>query len=327
MTEGYQQFIRKASLLVIKPSVIDDDIVYVPDGSALDLSAMQFQFETSNQDEEGPSNCAIRVFNLSQATVQSLLNNDYSQVVLQAGYEGSFGVIFQGDIKQFRVGRLDGKDTYIDILAADGDLAYNFGVVNTTLAAPQTSGDNILLAAQQSLAEHGVSIGENLAAFAGILPRGKVMFGMSRTFVRDLCDSAGATWSIQNGKINIIPLTSYLPGEAVQLTSATGLLGVPEQTQDGIKAKCLLNPKIKVGSRVQINNASINQILSTQGLPVGQVPFNQWTQVQLLANVANDGFYRVYVAEHSGDTRGPQWETNLTCLAIDNSTGNVKPYG
>jgi hypothetical protein len=40
------------------------------------------------------------------------------------------------------------------------------------------------------------------------------------------------------------------------------------------------------------------------------------------ATVANDGLYRVIVAEHSGDTRGTgnDWYTELTCLDIDPSS-------
>jgi hypothetical protein len=50
-----------------------------------------------------------------------------------------------------------------------------------------------------------------------------------------------------------------MPGEAVVLTSGTGLLGRPEQTEDSIEIVSLLNPLLKIGSRVQIDNASINQ--------------------------------------------------------------------
>ena len=40
-----------------------------------------------------------------------------------------------GLIKQVRIGRENGTDTFLNIAAADGDKAYNFAVVNATLAA------------------------------------------------------------------------------------------------------------------------------------------------------------------------------------------------
>ena len=36
-----------------------------------------------------------------------------------------------------------------------------------------------------------------------------------------------------------------------------------------------------------------------------------------------DGFYRVFVAEHEGDTRGQAWYTNLILLAVNPTTRKV----
>jgi hypothetical protein len=36
--------------------------------------------------------------------------------------------------------------------------------------------------------------------------------------------------------------------------------------------------------------------------------------------VTNDGFYRVLVAEHVGETRGNDWYTELTFLDVDISS-------
>lgn len=330
------QYIRKASLLVLKPEVVGDSQASNILGQVLDLSKMHFQFKTANQDEEGPNNCTVRVFNLARNTVETLIKYNFSRVVLQAGYDGSFGVIFDGSIKQFRVGKINATDTYLDILAADGDLGYNFAPINVTLAAAQTNRNNIINQAAQAFKDYGVVLGQNLADTGGVLPRGKVMFGMARTFMTSAVASVGSTWSIQNGQIQVIPLDGYLPGDAVKLSSATGLIGIPEQTQDGIKCRCLLNPKIVVGGRIQIDQASINQTIAQT--PLGhvnpgftgggsQLSFNKWSTVQNFASIATDGFYRVYMAEHDGDTRGQAWYTDIIALAIDNSTQKVKPYG
>jgi hypothetical protein len=45
--------------------------------------------------------------------------------------------------------------------------------------------------------------------------------------------------------------------------------------------------------------------------------FPSYTSQYYPATVTNDGFYRVMVAEHVGDTRGNDWYTELTCLAAD----------
>lgn len=322
--DQHEQYLRKASLLVMRPaSKGNNPSAYIAE-STIDLSELHFQFKTSNQDEESPSNCSVRVYNLSDDTVQAITRYDYSRVIVQAGYEGSFGVVFDGTIKQFRTGRLNGTDTYLDILAADGDLGYNFAITNATVAANSTSAQR-RAAVVDSFKDYGITLGADLAATGGTLPRGKVLFGMSRTLFRAEVENVGSTWSIQDGKIQVIPLEGYLPGEAVELTSLSGLIGIPEQTQDGVRARCLLNPKITVGGRVKLNNKSVNQTLQ-QSPSAAPIPFNQWTGIQILANVAADGLYRVYVCEHVGDTRGQEWYSELICLAID-SSGKVVPNG
>lgn len=320
-----KQFKRRASLMVLRAEQTGNNpSAFVP-GSAMDLSAFQFTFKTAQQDVESPNSCSIRVFNLSDATVQAITKFEYSRVVLQAGYDGGFGVIFDGTIKQFRIGRVSATTTYLDLLAADGDIAYNYATMSKTFAAGWTQADVIKDAAAASK-PFGATLGHfnEKDGLGGVVPnpRGKVAFGMARAFLRTATQHIGSTWNISNGQINVVPLEGYLPGEAVELSAATGLIGLPEQTNEGVRVRCLLNPRIVVGGLVHINNKSVNQI--TQQNPAGApIPYNQYAAVQLLAKVTSDGIYRVYVAEHDGDTRGPQWYTDLVCLAVDLSTKKV----
>jgi len=329
MTDS-SQFGRKASLFVIRPSVTAPGSVIPSAAGALDLSDMHFTFKINQADVESPNNCVIRIFNLSdgssQSTVQTIIKGEYSRVVLQAGYEnGAFGVIFDGNVRQFRKGRLNATDTYLDLLCADGDLGYNFSVANQTLAAGSTSAQRTA-AIIKSMNPLGLSAGSLAPSTGGVLPRGKVLFGMSRALMRAEVQTQGATWSIQNGKINVIPLDGYLPGEAVVLDAMSGMVGLPEQTDNGIKVRCLLNPKITPGGLVKIDNKAINQVLKANP-NAAPVPFNQWTGIQLLADVTSDGLYRVFVAEHEGDTRGVAWYSDLICLAVDAVTKKVKDFG
>lgn len=302
--------------------------LFLTDGEeVLDLSEMHFRFQTVQEDVESPSNCAIRVFNLSEETLRKV-RKEYSRVILQAGYvNGPFGVIFDGTIKQFKIGKeLDAVTTYLDILAADGDKAYNFAIVNKSLAAGSSSGERVAEAVA-AMSSYGVTQGPNLIPnTGGILPRGKVLFGLAKGILRSEVQTQGATWSIQNGKVQIIPLDGYLPGEAVVLTSQTGLIGRAEQTAEGIKCRALLNPKIIVGGAVKIDNESINR-LEYQDPGAAPLAYNKWASIQYLATIADDGLYRVYVAEYVGDTRGQEWYVDLTCLTINPVTNTCKRYG
>lgn len=290
------QYIRKCNLIVAGAS-----------GDGLDLSPMRIVFKTKKSDAQTPNTAEIRVYNLSETTVKQI-RNEFTTITLQAGYEANYGVIFTGNIKQVRFGRENGTDTYIDIAAGDGDDAYNFAVVNTTLAAGAKQADQVA-AAGRALSGKGVGTGYVADTGPQALPRGKVMYGMARDYLRQSAEASSTTWSIQDGKLQLVSLTGTLPNEAVVLNSKSGLVGTPEQTNDGITAKCLLNPLLKIGGKVMIDEKDIQEakLPDTEKDATANKP----------ATIANDGQYRILTIEHTGDTRGNDWYSNIVCLDVD----------
>jgi hypothetical protein len=316
----------------------------------LDLSAFRIKFHVEAMDIDMPPTAIIRVYNLADSTVQQI-KSEFQNVTLQAGYvNGNYGVIFQGSIVRIRKGRVSNIDTFVDIMASNFDAVYNFGVVATTIAKGTNANQRaqaIKTAIANSPAQQGAQAqaGNALAnglqygnipdSFntGGTLPRGKVLFGLGRDHLSDLADTTGTTWSVgPDGKVNFIPLDGYLPGEAVVITAQTGMIGIPEATQQGIEVTTLLNPKIKSGTRIQLDNASINTT-QTNNAAAGFPAFGDF---QFFASTSDDGFYRAIVVEHEGDSRGTgnDWITKIIALNVDQSggsgpdgTGSVQPYG
>lgn len=329
MTLQNEQWQRRCSLMLYpqKLAAQNNPSAYqAPQPEPLDLSDMHVTFEVRAEDVQSPTNARIRVENLSRGTV-SEIQEQYSRVVLQAGYYGAaFGVIFDGTVKQFAKGRSDAKTTYLDILAADGDLAYNYATVNTSLAAGSTPQQR-LNTVISTLGAKGVKPGDVVIPnTGGILPRGKVLFGLTKAAMRQLTQDQDSSWNISSGRVNVTPLQAYTQQEAVLLNSKTGLIGRAEQTEDGVRARMLINPRVQVGGLVQIDNASINQTQQAPefALPAGQLPYDRYVGVQMLADVAADGLYRVYVVEYRGDTRGHEWYADLTLLAVDPISNKVR---
>lgn len=301
---GTKQYLRKASLIIG-----DDD-------EAIDVSKLRFRFTVKRGDIQTPNTADIRVYNLAPDTSQKI-QKEFTRVVLQAGYDGSFGTIFDGTIKQVRRGRETPTDIYLDITAGDGDRAYNFSVTALSLAAGQNSPKNAVEHIIKGMAANGVSRGyvpDSLPS--NNLPRGKVIYGMSRDALRQVTESTDTTWSIQDGKVDIIPLTGAKPATEIPvLTYATGMVGLPEQTQNGIRVRSLLNPNLKIGQVIKIDNRSVQKMrFSLNSQAQGK------NQYDALANkLDDDGFYYIMVADHSGDTWGNNWYTDLICLAVDAS--------
>ncbi len=287
-------------------------------GGGLDLSKMRIRFKVRAADVESPNNADIRIYNLSKSTVDQIIE-EFKEIQLEAGYEFNQGLIFKGTLKWYRYGREpNGVDTYLDLLAADGDIPYNQAFISKSFEAGMTGRERIE-EITKTMQEKGLGSSPTIAVppTGGIIPstRGKVMFGMSRVNLAREVLAMQSTWSIQNNELVVIDKTGYLPGEAVVLTGQSGLIGRPEQTIDGIKAKCLINPKIKVGGLVKLDNASINRNASVT--PSTPVVYDSYTNMQFTASISTDGLYRAYVIEYVGDTRSTDWYAELTLLEVD----------
>lgn len=306
-----QQYLRKCQL-----------IVYDTELNGIDLSNLRIKFSVKRSDTMTPNVADIRIYNVSEQTALSIFINlqpsvfkpTRGSVLLQAGYESNYGVIFKGNIKQVILGRESATDTFVDIIAGDGDRAYNFAIVNSTLAAGSTQNDQVA-AATNAMAPKGVTDG-HLGVFPPTtLPRGKVMYGNARNYLRQVAMNTEKTWSIQDEKITFVPIKSYLPYERVILTSKTGLVGTPQQTNEGVNVKCLLNPLIRIGGRIDIAEATVQDFKINLSVPN--------SAANIPAPLTADGVYYVLVAEHSGDTRGVDWYTSLLCINMDVTTNPI----
>ena len=286
-------------------------------GQGIDLSNLRIVFNVKRSGVMAPNAATIRVYNLDLVTA-NLLRKEFTQVVLQAGYAGNYGVIFKGNIRQFIIGRESATDTFINIIAGDGDQAYAFATVNSTLAAgsSQTNHLDTALTAMQ-----GQGVGQNYVGQlpANQLPRGKVMYGKAVDHIQRIAQSSGFSWSIQNQQVNMVKLSTYLPGTAVVLSSKTGMIGTPRQTIAGIDFQCLLNPKLKIHGLVQVDNASVAQFQINPLVPGSAAN----TPVPL----TYDGVYYIYVIEYDGDTRGVPWYCNLVTLATSISANPLEAVG
>ncbi|MBJ9593240.1 phage protein [Burkholderia seminalis] len=319
------QYLRKASLVI------------GTDADALDLSDLQFTFSIRRGDIQTPNSARIRIFNLSDNTAQRI-SGEFTRVVLQAGYQnGPFGTIFSGTIKQVRRGRYSQTDTVTDVTAASGDAWYTYATIRKTLAAGSTYMDHIQ-AVVDSMKPYGLTVGYMPQFEVNPLPRGRVLVGMAREIMRNAAYNLKADWSIQDTQLQLVPQDSYMPGEAIVLTSQTGMIGLPQQDQNGITIKCLLNPNARISGLVQIDNKSIQQ--DEYSLTISKSAVESNLALNRYGRLNDDGTYKILVAEHEGDTRGESWYTTLRCIDVDLSVsaglvtkghvapaGAVKPWG
>ena len=292
------QYLRRAQLTIGTDS-----------GDALDVSQLRLRFSIAAGDVQTPKTLDARVYNISDATAQ-LIQTEGAPVRLSVGYgDGALSTIFNGNVMFLRRGRENPVDTYLDLVCADGDAAYIGAVVNTTLAAGHTPAD-VATAACTKMNPYGVTLDDTSALPATSAPRGRAIYGMARSTLRDVTKSTDTSWHVEDGSLKIMPAVGYRSDEAVVLTSATGMIGIPQQTPDGIVVRALLNPKFRIGGKLQIANKDIQQ--ARVGTSV-----QEKTGAAFLPRISEDGFYRILLVQHRGDTRGEEWFSDLICIAGD----------
>jgi len=315
LQSNQRQYLRKLSLLVGDAA-----------GTGMDLSALQVRFSITSATLQTPRRLDARLYNVAKETAAKL-RNQFVQVTLSAGYEnGPFGFIFGGLIAQVKVGREDAANTFVDIIATDGDFAYNFSVINSTLAAGWQRADEqkVLVeslrknAAEASKPKGTFTQGASPDLATSKAPRGKVLYGMTRDRMRDFAVATGTQWNLEYGTVNFVPELGFIPGDAIVLDSASGMIGVPVLTIDGVQVTALLNPNIKVGRLLKIANASITG--STLKTPISiDDEFYQPSKDP-------DGTYKVYALRHIGDTRGQEWYTEAICVGQNATLPNTGTY-
>lgn len=288
-------------------------------GNGMELSALRVTFVVNKADVQTPAHAIIRVYNPNPDTVRTV-QQEYARVALQAGYEGNFGLIFSGGVRQVRHGRENQTDTFMEIVAQDGDTAYNFATMGQhngtgTLAAGWKQDDlhGLIL---QALDPYGVTQGYTPTFGGPAMPRAKVCYGMARDYLRTLADSCGTSWHVADGALNMVPLSATLPGEAIDVNRNTGMVGMPQQTLNGITVRSLLNPKIKHGGQIKLDNASIQ--LAQLSVAYGATnPF---------PSLDTNGLYKVYAITMHGDTRGQEWYSDIICAGVDATAPLSGPY-
>lgn len=292
-------------------------------GDPLDLSTLRCRFKVTQHTLQTPNLATVFITNQNPTTARQLAQaqSEYKTLTIIAGYVGSSGVIFSGNIVKAIYGRENPTDTLTTILAADADQAHNYGIVNTTLAAGSTPRDHVN-AAVQAMAKYGVSlgfVGSSIDLSTPVYPRAVSLFGMARDVLANVARLKGATVSYQQGKVHIAAPDDSLPGSVIVLNSQTGLIGMPTVETGGIYARALINPQLKVNGLIKIDQASIQGLLPQVG-PNGEIAPQSVEGTPTMPSTAADGIYKIFRLDWEGDTRGNPWYADIGCLVPGQQT-------
>lgn len=263
-------------------------IIINPGG--ISLHELKIAFTVTKGISSTQNSASIRIWNLSEQT-RYALGKELDDITLEAGYYpptggNNVGIIFSGQIRD-PVHTREGNDIVSELSCGDGDRAFRNSTIGKTYPKGSSAKD-VVEDIYKELEKEGVRRGE--WKFPEDMPPFKRPYTVCGTCKREL-DTLGRGkdfyWSVQNGVMEVIPGNGFVGG-VVTLSPESGLIDTPSITDNGVKAKALLNPEIRPNRRVQI----ISQTLEMN---------------------AQDSMYRVGECTYSGDNRdGNEFSVSFT---------------
>ena len=283
-------------------------------GPASGPTDLRITFSIRQDTIQDPNPARFRVYNPSASTSAALKAAQGSKVTFSAGYQDSVGVVYSGDMKQFVAGHETPVDSYVDLLCAGGDVAYNQARVTKTLAAGWTPMDKVKVALD-AMSPFGVTMGlMNVDLSQPKFSRGIPLIGMARNLLREVALSKGALWSIQTDGLHIVDARQSVQTGVTVLNSQTGLVGWAKQTPDGIIARSLLNAALQPHQQVYLKESDI--LAAERDVnPLNQGVSAQNINLDRAGVLAPDGVYTIIALNRTGDTRGVEFYDEMTCIA------------
>ena len=292
---GYRQYMRKYRVIVTSKEA----------GIDFDVSDLRCRFKVEKAVKATGNNAQIMLFNVSEDGVASVQVGD--SVVLEAGYKnGNYGMIYAGEVVQAYMEYSDDVDSAMVIMCQDADKFLTKSIVVKTVGAGASQTDiiNDIISENEGLSGGAISPALN----EKLLPRGKILFGKSADYVEQIAKSNNSQFYIENGTLNIAAATEYASNMAVELSPTTGLIGVPEQTEQGVKGRCLITPSMRLNTLIHIDVRNVNALANAKGKASETKKMNA------------DGIYKVIKLTYEGDTRDTDWYCEFEADAV---AGNV----
>lgn len=262
-----------------------------------EVSNLRCVFKVKKNLKPDPNTCEIQIYNLAPNSRKVLEGATKLVVRLEAGYEET-GVsqLYLGEVRSASTS-WQGGDSVTTITTGDSEKDIQEARIHVSVG-PGVPVEVALTAIVRSL---GVGPGNVASAVqllktkgvAAMFGPGTAISGNAARELSDFCRSAGLEWSLQDGNIQILDRNKPLSELAIELSSATGLIGSPtidfnaasKKVVGGnlVKAKALLIPELAPGRKVSFSSRDVN------------------------------GGYRIEDVEYKGDTHGPEWQVEFSC--------------
>ena len=287
-------------------------------GKGRELSGLRVAFSIQKGATKSPNKCTVKVWNTAPET-RALIEVIGNVMILKAGYSEDIGAttIFSGNVTRTLTVR-EGPDWITELELQDGFMEFRDAKVSLSFG----KGATVLQVVTAISKKFGLPVRPLPADVAEkTYPAGFAFVGRVRDAMDKACENGGLEWSIQNREIQIIKKSGVFKQNAYLLSPDTGLLGSPMQESKTMTEKAAAKEGIasqQPGVRKTTErdkDGEVQEVLQVLGYKVKsllQPLIEPGGYVQVRSKGIAGEFFRIEELNHTGDTRGNEWHSELT---------------
>lgn len=283
-----------------------DLTVITPEGEGRVIRNNRINFEIIKSVISYPNLARITIYGLEEETL-SFFQQRNSQLILNAGYEGSSRLLFKGEIRNVFQERIP-PDKFITVYAGDGSFDWQNSIFNRTFNE-NVSLQSMIQELAATFKDITIRTLEGVPEISGLL-EGVTLSGKSSDLLDSFAREYGFSWSIQNGEFVAVADEQPIQGdEAVLISAATGMIGSPTITETnvgvgGVEVTTQLNPML------QPNVAFIIESVSAS-VALGNLFFRQ------IPKTTAEGLYKTQEVTFRGDSKEGDWVSTVKGRAVN----------
>lgn len=229
-------------------------------------------FSIQKQDMETSNSAKITLWNLSKEHLMALEEED-CMVMLKAGYGGRMPLVFMGMVSH-TVTTPDGADTATEIEAVDS-LAE---IRDTYISVSYAGNINAKKLIDDTAGQMGVVVTYGHDVSFADIPNGYAFIGKGKEVLNKACSVSGASWSLQNGILQVKKSRGVISQEVYVISPETGLISIPKKIklagddtggeQSGYEVVYLMNAAIGIDDYVKLESRYASGFFRVQSLKI-----------------------------------------------------------
>jgi hypothetical protein len=286
-------------------------------GSGKELTGLRIAFSIQKGSVKTPNKCSVRVWNAAPET-RAVIEAVGNVLILKAGYAEDVGLVtlFAGDVtRSFSV--KEGPDWITELELLDGFSEFRDRKVSVSFAAGATT----LQVVKDIASRFGLAVRPMPTDVAAKQYKAGFAFvGRCRDAMDKACDYMGLEWSIQNREVQVLKKGGVFKQQAFLLSPDSGLIGSPMQESQTMTEKAAAKLGYTKGQSGTRETYELNRegefepmlmVYGYKALSLLQPNMEPGGYVQLQTGAVDGEFFRIEELEHTGDTHGKEWHTDI----------------